>query len=87
MERGEVSTVGTLDGLLDAVIARDEDGVGSAHVSEVLRWVGFATPCGEPFLKSLTAVKHCRKRFRILSAGDTCEVTEKECKVDPLGFQ
>src|ERR1051326_7495351 len=78
VERGKVATVRAVDGLLDAVIARDQDRVGSAHVGEAHGGLGFATPFGEPLSKSLTAGKHCRKCCRILSAGDTCEVTEKE---------
>ena len=87
VERGKVATIGALDGLLDAVIARDKDRVGSAHVGEAHGGVGFATPFCEPLCKRLTAGKHRRKRCRILSAGDTCEVTEKEGEIDLLGAE
>ena len=87
VERSKVATVAALDRLLDAVIARDEDRVGSPHVSEVLGGVRFATPCGKPFFEGLTAGKHRRKRFGIVSLGDTCEVTEKEGEIDRLGAQ
>ena len=87
VERGKVATVRALDGLLDAVIARDQDGVGSAHVGEAHGGVGFPPPLGEPLSKSLSAGKHRRERCRILSAGDTCEVTEKEGEIDLLGAE
>ena len=53
----------------------------------MLGWIGFATPYGEPFLKRLTTAKHRGKRLRILSGGDTCELTEKESEIDRLGAQ
>ena len=87
VEQGTVATIGALDGLLDAVIARNEDRVGGTHVGEVLGGIGFATPSGEPFLKRLTAGKHRRKRFRILATGDTCQLTEKEGEIDLLGAE
>ena len=85
VEWGEVSTVCALDGLLDAVIAWDQDGVGSAHVGEARSAVGFAMPSGEPLSKSPTVGKHRRERRRILSAGDTREIAEKEGEIDVLG--
>ena len=63
---GKVTTIGALDGLLDAVVARDSDRVGSAHVGEVLNGIGFATPFGEPFFKRLTAGKHRSQCFGVI---------------------
>ena len=85
VEQGEVATVGALDGLLDAVITRDSDRVGSAHVGEVLGGIGLITPFGEPFSERLTAGKHRSKRVRILAASDTREVPEEEGEIDLLG--
>ena len=48
VERGKVATIAALDGLLNAVIARDQDGVGSAHVGEARPGLGFSAPFGEP---------------------------------------
>ena len=87
MERGEVVTGGALDGLLDAMITRNQDRVGGAHVGEVPVGIGFATPFGEPCCERLTAGKHCSHRFRGVSAGDTGEVTEKERENRPPGRQ
>ena len=82
VKRGKVAAIGALDGLLDAVIARDQDRVGGAHVGEMRGGVGLATPCGEPFFKSLTAGKHRGQRVSIVSASDTCELTEEEGEID-----
>ena len=87
MERGKIVTIAALDGLLDAVIARDQDRVGSTHLGEVPGGVGIAPPFRQPSVKGLTAGKHRSQRFRILSAGDSCEVTEKEGEIDLLGAE
>ena len=84
VERGEVATIGALDGLLHSMVARDQDRVGSAHVGEVLGGVGFPTPLGEPFFKRLAVRKHRSKRLRIPSTGDACEMTEEEGEIDLL---
>ena len=53
----------------------------------MLSRIGFATPFGEPGFKRLTTAKHRSKRLRILSAGNTCELTKKEGEIDRLGAQ
>ena len=87
VEWGIVATIGVLDGLLDAVITRNEDRVGRTHVGEVLGGIGFAPPFGEPFLKRLAPGKHRRKRFRILPTGDACQLTEEEGEIDLLSAE
>jgi hypothetical protein len=87
VERGKVAAIGVLDGLFDAVIARDQDRVGSAHIGEAHGGVGFAAPFGEPWRKQLTAGKHRLDRCGILSAGDTRKVTEKEGEIDLVGAE
>ena len=84
VKRGEVTTIGTLDCLLYAVIARNSDRVSGAHVGEVPVGIGYATPFREPCFERLTVPEHCGKHLGTLSAGDTCEVTEKEGKIDYL---
>lgn len=40
VKRGKIATISALDGLLDAVIARNTDRVSGAHVGEVLVGIG-----------------------------------------------
>ena len=87
MERSIVATIRAPDGLLDAVITRDQDRVGGAHASEVRGGAGFATPLRKPFFKWLTYGKHRSKRLRIFSAGDSGEATEKEGEINLLGTE
>ena len=81
VERGEVATIGTLDSVLDAVIAWDQDRIGGVHVGEVRGGVSLATPCVEPRGESLTAATHRRDPFGGFSAGDTREVTKEEREI------
>ena len=81
VEWNKVADICTLDRLLHTVIARDQDRVGAAHRREVPGGVSFPTPFGEPLFESLAAGKHHGKRFRVFSAGDSCEMTEKEREI------
>ena len=58
-----LAAIGALDGVLDAVITRNQNRVGSAHAGKVLGGASFAAPFGEPFFERLTGGKHRSKRF------------------------
>ena len=87
VERCKVATIGTLDGLFDAVVAWDQYRVGRAHVDKLGSGAGLATPSGEPLNNSLSAREHCLKYLRVLSTGDTCEMSKEEGKINLLGVQ
>ena len=84
VERDKVAAIGTLNGLVHPMIPRNENGVGTAHVGKALDEAGFSAPLPEPFLKRLTAGKHLRKRLRVFSTGDLCQVAEEQGEVDLL---
>ena len=87
VERSELADTTALDRLLNAVITRDQDGVGAAHCREVPDGVSFPIPFGEPLFERLAARKHPGKRFRVFSAGHSREMTEKEREIYLLGIE
>ena len=81
VEWSKVADISALDRLLHTVIARDQDRVGAAHRREVPGGVSIPMPFGKPLFERLAAGKHHGERFRVFSAGDSCEMTEKEREI------
>ena len=77
VEPREVAPIGTVDGLLHSMVARDQDRVGSAHVGEVPGGVGVLTPPGEPFLERLAVRTQRPKPWSISPSGDALALSEK----------
>lgn len=86
LEWGEVSAIAGLDDFFHAVIARDANGVGGAHLGEVGLVVSDFFPEGEPVLRGFWVVEEGEEvAFAVgLIGGVAGEVTEEEGEVDLL---